>query len=368
MSLKIPGMPDLSRQVELPASDRLAELCERLRTASKTLDSVEDWPGEQLALAADAGVFRWFVPQHLGGTGWNPCEIAEGYRRLGANCLTTTFVITQWVAAVTRIVSSENEALQQRLLPDLIAGKTHITVGISHLTTSRRHLANPVLSATETEQGFRLQGFSPWVTAAPNADFFLIGATMQDQRQVLLVVSSDSPGVAIQPSQSLVALSASRTGSVKFEDVFVPAENLVAGPAEAVLKTSKRSGTGGVQTSTLALALASSAIDFVVEQSADRTELSESGTELKEQWQVAWQNLLSVADGSGEISNEQLRTDANSLALRSTQAAMVAAKGAGFVNGHPVGRWCQEALFFLVWSCPPAVSTANLCELAGIQS
>ena len=30
------------------------------------------------------------------------------------------------------------------------------------------------------------------------------------------------------------------------------------------------------------------------------------------------------------------------------------------------GRWCREALFFLVWSCPQSVLSANLCELAGI--
>jgi hypothetical protein len=52
--------------------------------------------------------------------------------------------------------------------------------------------------------------------------------------------------------------------------------------------------------------------------------------------------------------------------LRSTQSALAAAKGAGYVAGHPAGRWCREALFFLVWSCPQPVLSAHLCELAGI--
>jgi len=54
------------------------------------------------------------------------------------------------------------------------------------------------------------------------------------------------------------------------------------------------------------------------------------------------------------------------LALRATQAALASAKGAGYLAGHPAGRWCREALFFLVWSCPAPVLQANLCELAGI--
>jgi hypothetical protein len=55
------------------------------------------------------------------------------------------------------------------------------------------------------------------------------------------------------------------------------------------------------------------------------------------------------------------------LALRTSQAALAAAKGVGYVVGHPAGRWCREALFFLVWSCPQGVMTANLCELAGMD-
>jgi alkylation response protein AidB-like acyl-CoA dehydrogenase len=57
----------------------------------------------------------------------------------------------------------------------------------------------------------------------------------------------------------------------------------------------------------------------------------------------------------------------NDLAMRATQAALATAKGTGYVIGHPAGRWCREALFFLIWSCPQPVMAAHLCELAGIS-
>jgi hypothetical protein len=68
--------------------------------------------------------------------------------------------------------------------------------------------------------------------------------------------------------------------------------------------------------------------------------------------------------GVGPVDKNELRSRANSLVLRATQASLVAAKGAGYLSGHPAGRWCREALFFLVWSCPQPVQDANLCELA----
>ncbi len=67
------------------------------------------------------------------------------------------------------------------------------------------------------------------------------------------------------------------------------------------------------------------------------------------------------------MHQRHLRAQANSLALRASQAALAAAKGTGYVVGHPAGRWCREALFFLVWSCPQGVMAANLCELAGLE-
>ncbi|MFP6763945.1 MAG: hypothetical protein VB858_10010 [Planctomycetaceae bacterium] len=68
------------------------------------------------------------------------------------------------------------------------------------------------------------------------------------------------------------------------------------------------------------------------------------------------------------LAAETLRRKSNSLALRSTQAALAASKGAGFVSGHPAARMASEAMFFLVWSCPQPVVLANIRELAGAES
>ena len=77
-------------------------------------------------------------------------------------------------------------------------------------------------------------------------------------------------------------------------------------------------------------------------------------------------DLLEIARGKSACTKESIRQRANSLVLRASQAALAAAKGTGYVVGHPAGRWCREAMFFLVWSCPQPVSAAHLCELAGL--
>jgi alkylation response protein AidB-like acyl-CoA dehydrogenase len=359
------------RDPDDPALDRL---CARLGDSSASLDAADAWPAEQLTWCGEAGIFEWFIAAEYGGQGWDEADVLRGYVKLAAACLTTTFVITQRTGAMQRIAVGDSKEARSGLLPDLIAGRTFATVGISHLTTSRQHLARPVLHAEERADGFVLDGYSPWVTGAAFAQHVVLGAMLADGRQILLAVPTDLRGVRIERAPQLVGLSGSSTGPVHLENVFVPRKWLLAGPVHEVMKQGVGARTGGSQTSALAIGLASAAIDFVLRQALNRSELTEPAEALVEERDTLLAAMLQLAgDGAGGgaeacINNaSELRIRANSLALRASQAALAAAKGAGYVVGHPAGRWCREALFFLVWSCPAPVVHANLCELAGIQ-
>jgi len=354
-------------RITSPDDPALAELCRQLRDLSPTLEA-EGWPSRQLRLCGEQGVFEWFLAATSGGQGWSEADIMRGYLAIGQACLTTAFVITQRTGACHRIEASENRELARSLLPDLIAGRSFATVGISHLTTSRRHLAKPVLGATRTRGGFVLDGYSPWVTGSTRADTIVLGATMADGQQILVALPTTATGVEIPAAAELVGLSASQTGPVRCQQVEVADDLLLGGPLPEIMKQGTGGNTGGLQTSALALALAGAAVEFIEQEARNRDQLDAPADSLRRDLDQLTVDLLSAAANRPTCSNEVLRTRANSIALRATQAALAAAKGTGYVAGHPVGRWCREALFFLVWSCPQPVMEANLCELAGIAS
>ena len=343
-------------------------LATRLTELSNELATQGEWPQQQLRFCGEFGVFKWFIETEFGGSDWNDQEIVKGYIKLAGACLTTTFVITQRTGACKRLAASENKNLAQNLLPDLASGKTFATLGISHLTTSRRHLANPVLMASESPGGWLLNGNSPWVTGASHADYLVIGSEVEGGGQILLVVDTGLDGIEMGQPNQLVALSGSKTGAVYFDDVLIPHDCVLSGPTDDVLRNGRAKSTGGLQTSALAIGLASAALKFLQQEafSKHRDDLITHVDSLRKQQQELIELILAMAGGESACTNEELRTRANSFALRATQSALIAAKGSGFVAGHPVGRWCQEALFFLVWSCPQVVRDASLCELVGI--
>lgn len=347
--------------------EAVQQLCKDLHDHAAEVDLKRQWPSETMSWLAEADVFRWFIPPEYGGDGWSEDQILDGYLALSQSCITSTFILTQWNAACKRILGSTNEELKQDLLPAMADGSLFATVGISHLTTSRQHLAKPVLIAQRVENGFMLNGFSPWVTSAAQADVIVLGASLDDGTQIIAAVSTESEGLEASPGADLVALSSSCTDAVKLENVFVSESRIVAGPVENVLQTNSGGGAGGLQTSTLALGLTLASVEYLHQQAEKRQDLAQIAQKMEQDAEELCGALRDLNAGeSCSMDAAELRQRANSLVLRCTQAALSAAKGAGFMASHPAGRWAREALFFLVWSCPQPVVSANLCELAQI--
>lgn len=336
---------------------QLAELSPQLESGGM------DWPAKQFQLLADAGVLGWVIPREYGGSDVSATELIDGYMRLASACLTTTFVLTQRNGACLRIAGSENAELKADLLPALCTADVFATVGISHLTTSRQHLREPAIRATREGGGYRLDGAAPWVTGANRADHIVTGGTCDDGRQVLLVVPTREPGVSVNPPPPLLALNASQTGSVALDGVVADDRRLIAGPVEAVMKQGAGGGAGSLTTSALAVGAAAGTLQRLREECDARPALLETHEPLAAE-QSALATDLHAAAAGGEVTPESIRTRANSLVLRAAHAYLTAAKGAGFVSGHPAERAVREATFFLVWSCPQPVQAAALREFA----
>jgi alkylation response protein AidB-like acyl-CoA dehydrogenase len=358
-------------RITSPDDPALAQLCAELAERAIEMDRSGQWPAEQLRLCGEYGVYEWFVDPPWGGHGWTEEQLIRGYLALSAACVTTAFVLTQRTGACRRIEGCENETLKRRLLTPLATGQLFATVGISHLTTSRRHLGRPVLTAEATPTGFRLNGMSPWVTGGQAADVITIAATLVENgevtdRQLLMAVPTNTPGLSVADPLPLIALSASSTGPVLLNNAEVSNEWLIAGPAPNVMSSGVGGVTGSYETSTLAAGLGRASLDFLATEATKRPDLLEPLTALRAEHEELVKDLLEIARGKSSCTKESIRQRANSLVLRASQAALAAAKGTGYVLGHPAGRWCREAMFFLVWSCPQPVSAAHLCELAGI--
>ncbi|QVL34512.1 acyl-CoA/acyl-ACP dehydrogenase [Telmatocola sphagniphila] len=334
---------------------------EAISQEAEAADQDMAWPTAIWNIYREAGVFGWSIPQNYGGSEKSSLEIFTGMEALAGVCLTTAFAFSQRETAIRRILAGP-EHLKQKHLPQLAAGTDFLTVGLSQLTTSRQHIG-PALTAEASGEGYLIHGEIPWVTGGDRSSALVVGATLSDLKQILFLLPTDQKGVQIDPPMPITALRGSRTAAVHCDQVIVENSLLIAGPSEAVLG---KVGGGGLETSCLALGLAGAAIDSLEEQAKLRPPLQRLAEKFEEERVLIRQRLHQLVSSTPDPeATLKLRVDCTRLALKSTQANLLATKGAGFISPHPAQRWARQAMFFLVWSCPRPVVEGMLEEFLG---
>jgi alkylation response protein AidB-like acyl-CoA dehydrogenase len=332
-----------------------------LADGAEQADNVAAWPESSWDAMRKAGVLGWTVPPEYGGAKLDAVPLLEAYRDIAGSCLTTCFLLSQRDAAVRRIRDSNNLSVCRTLLPSLALGQTFVTVGLSQLTTSRQH-TRPALVAQLDGDNVVLDGVMPWVTGAAHADYFVTGAAVDDGRQLLIVVPRETEGVIVAEPMPLAALNGSLTTEVRCQSARVPRSWLLAEPAEQIMSAG-RGGTGGLETSALALGVARAAEQYLHSEAVHRPEWLESAAACAESNKALWERLLRLVVDGDAAEAADLRAQANTLVLRATQLGLAAAKGAGFVRSHPAQRLARQALFFLVWSCPRPALEGTVLQL-----
>jgi len=337
------------------------EMRDQLSAMSEEADRSLAWPDVSWGLLQNSRVLGWSIPPEYGGAGIGPVDMLRGMEEIAASCLTTAFALSQREAAVRHLLRGPDH-LKKQYLPKLASGETFLTVGLSQLTTSRQHLG-PALRVSSLSSGdYQLDGEIPWVTGADQSAAIIVGATLPDATQLLVVIPADRMTGMIEPPLTLASLVGSRTSLIRCNGVIVASDCVLAGPTENVLG---KSGGGGLDTSCLAIGLASSAIQFIRHEAEMRSDLMATAERFEAALQSVRVRLHALSESVVDPNlNLALRLDCTKLVLRATQAALMIAKGVGFVAPHPVQRWARQAMFFLVWSCPRPVAEGVLADLA----
>jgi alkylation response protein AidB-like acyl-CoA dehydrogenase len=351
-----------------PEDERLSALTEALAALDGPADEAGVWPDAVWDALLKSRATHWALPDTVGGDACERSLTIQRYARVAEGSLTAAFILSQHDAGVRRLTAAQERPSAHGWLELIADDEAFTTVGISQLTTSRRH-GPAALRAVKEHHGYRLDGVMPWVTAAETADVIVTGATLEDGRHLLVALPTDRPGLEVRPPFALAALQASCTSEVVCHGVHAEDRFVLTGPAPDVMAHQNAAGTGGLETSALALGQARAALVALGAMAPKRTELTEPLDALIGSWRGTWSALSRAAEGGeGAPTSAEVRSQANSVVLRATHAFLAARKGTGFLRTEPAQRWARQALFFLVWSCPGPVAQATIRDLAGLCS
>ncbi|GGO75023.1 acyl-CoA dehydrogenase family protein [Nocardioides deserti] len=180
------------------------------------------WDLDTHARLVDAGVVGAVVPEELGGAGLGYLDLHHVLLAVGA----TVAQVPLWedvVLGALPLVRHGSPEQQQRLLPDLVAGRTHLTAAL--LEPGSADPLRPETTARATGDGWEVSGTKTQVTLAPEATRVLVAARVAEgPGTVLLLVDPTGSGVSLETQETVAGRPTSR---MTLETVAVGADDVL---------------------------------------------------------------------------------------------------------------------------------------------
>jgi alkylation response protein AidB-like acyl-CoA dehydrogenase len=193
-------------------------------------------PREGLREAAKIGLTGLDAPKSEGGAGTGFIAKLLVLEALSEVDMAFAFSLTNTQGIAGRIATDGTPSQKQRFLADLMA--TH-RLGASALTEpgAGSDFAGIQTAATQVEGGWRLTGEKGWITNAAEADVFLVYAQCDPAKRwrgiASFLVDGSQEGFERGEPYGLLAGHSIGTGGFKLNNMFVPDEDVVAGPGDA---------------------------------------------------------------------------------------------------------------------------------------
>ncbi len=166
------------------------------------------------------------VPAHYGGLDLPKTTVALIVEKLGPEPATCLTLQAHAGLAILPLVLEGNPDQKERYLPKLASGEWCGSFCLSETGSGSDALAMKT-RATPTDGGYILNGEKMWVTNAGFADLFTVFAKLNGEQFTAFLVERTAQGVNLGREEHKIGLHGSSTRRVAFENVFVPAENLL---------------------------------------------------------------------------------------------------------------------------------------------
>jgi len=194
-------------------------------------DEAGEFPMELFKKAADIGLTRMGYPEEYGGIQegldrFHGIVTSEELARPGAGGINASLMVHG--IGLPPIMAIGSDELKARIAPGVIAGEKLISLGITE-PDAGSDVAQLKTRAVKDGDDYVVNGTKIYITGAMRADYLTCAVRTGGEGAggvSLLLIEMDSPGVSRQRLKKQ-GWWASDTAQIFFDDVRVPAENLI---------------------------------------------------------------------------------------------------------------------------------------------
>ncbi len=245
----------------------------------RQLDAEEIFPEDfiRTLLGPEIGLQLLFIPEAYGGLGGGARDVAAVSEQLGRICLGVATGFFAIHLGADPILAAGTEAQKQTWLGRLAEGKSIVAYAVTEAEagsnlSNLKTTATPVTDAQGQVTGYRISGTKQFISNGGYADFLTVLAHTPEGPS-FFVVEKGMPGFSAGKPEEKHGICASNTAPLTFEDVSVPAENLLGEvPGQGLIQANEVFGYTRLMVAAMGLGAGVAALDKVVAYAKDRVQ------------------------------------------------------------------------------------------------
>lgn len=355
---------ELSEEQRLWRSTVHEFVAREVKPKAHQVDETGEFNWEATRKMGPLGLLGLNIPEEFGGSGVDPISAAIAIEELGWGCGSTALALAAHNGlGCAPIALFGSEDLKGRFLPRVASGEG----GLAALALTEPGAGSDLKGGVRTRAQLKgdewvINGSKAWCTNASLADFIVTLARTDpgggSRSLSLIVVPTDTPGLKIGPPEKKMGLKGSPTHAVTYEDVRVPAENLVGQSGQGLNQTLTVLDGGRIGIGALCIGLAQAALEEAVRYARERQTF---GVPIAHHQAIQWM----LADAAAEIQSARLmvyyaawlKSQGRPFATEASMAKLLASEmaervcrnaiqvfgGYGYSSEYPVERLYRDA-------------------------
>ncbi len=337
-------------------------VAEKVEPRAAEIDKKGEFPWDLKEIFQDMGLMGLSVPEAYGGFYQEHRYVCLAVEEIAKACVSSSLIVQVQSLGWEPIFIGGSEEQKKKYGPQIASGEKLISYG---LTESGAGSDSAAMNTKAVKKGdkYIINGSKCFISNGPIANLITIFAMTDSSKGVHgisgFIVETDTPGFSVAKWESKMGIKGSPTGELVFEDMEVPADNLIGEEGKGFIYAMKTLDTSRPVIASQAVGLAQGALDKAIAYSKDRVQfgrpiskfqglswmMADLAAKIEAARALTYQaaDMITAQDPSRSYMSSCCKLIASDVAMEATTTALQIVGGYGYMTEFPFERMMRDA-------------------------
>jgi alkylation response protein AidB-like acyl-CoA dehydrogenase len=335
---------------------------EKVAPRAADIDKKGEFPWDLKKVFQEMGLLGLSVPEEYGGFHRGHLYVCLAVEEIARACVSSSLIVQVQSLGWEPILIGGNEEQKKKYGPSIASGERIVAFGLTEPGAGSDAAAMKSRAVRKGDK-YILNGSKCFISNGPIADVVSVFAMTDASKGVkgisAFIVEKEFKGYSIAKWESKMGIKGSPTGELVFEDIEVPAENLIGQEGKGFVCAMQTLDTSRPVIAAQAVGLAQGALEQAIKYSKERVQFGKPiGTFQGISWMLAdmaaqveaaraltYQaaEMVDTNDSKKSYMSACSKMIASEVAMKVTTDALQIAAGYGYMTEYPFERMMRDA-------------------------